>query len=687
MKPSLLVLVVCPLTAAAAPTASLAHLANGQVSAVKTDVAGNIYIAGFQGALPAAHAFVAKLSATGNAIYSTTFAGSKTDVAVAIDVDSTGAAYILGQTTSTDFPVTAGALQTTLQATSGQGFVAKVDPSGRVVYATFIGGSALIDPGTNGLVVDSAGEVLVSGQTVGGAFPTTAGAPFTSTDSNTFFVMKIDATGGKLLAAIRGIGGLIALDGQGSVYIAGAEFGANTPVPVTPGAFQSTFQLQACGGSAQLSSACSYQYVTKFTANLTQIIYSTYLAGSYGATPAGMSVDTQGNVWVAGITSSPDYPITTNAYQPSYIAGAPPPPNTCVFFCVYPLPASGYLTQLNATGTGLIYSTFFSGTETDTITFAAFTANGIYLAGTAGSTDLPGFEGFPAQCLPQVYATRMSTDATEVGAARPAPGQVMGYDAAAGVLIAWTGSDLLAFDPTAAPTPIGCILDGADLRPVTSIAPGELLTIFGRRLSDGVIGTSVAINGISSPLLYVGPQQINLQAPFEIAGAAQANIVFANTQLNLSDSRALAIVASNPVAFLDTTTSLSSLANCPLSSINYNGGPAPLAFNADGTRNSCANPAAPGSVVQIFLDGLGVTSPAQATGAITPNPGPQLNLPITFAGGLPATAVSASAPPGSISGVWQVNIRMPVNETGAVSVSPLVGGVSVRDASLTVFVH
>jgi uncharacterized protein (TIGR03437 family) len=700
MKPLLLVFVVCPLIGtAASPTALLAHLPNSQVNAVQTDVAGNIYISGFQGTLPAAHAFVDKLSPTGNVLYSTTFAGSNTDVAAAIAVDSTGAAYILGQTTSPDFPVTSGALQTTLQATNGQGFVAKVDPSGKVVYATFIGGSALIDPGTNGLALDSAGEAIISGQTIGGVFPTTAGAPFTTTDGNTFFVMKIDATGGKLLAAIRGIGGLIALDGQGSVYIVGAQFGTNSPVPVTPGAFQSTFQLQACGGSAQLSSACSYQYVTKLNASLTQIVYSTYLVGSYGATPAGMSVDTQGNVWVAGTTSSPDYPVTANAYQPSYVAGAPPPPNTCVFFCVYPPPASGYLTQLNATGTGLIYSTFFSGTETDTITFAAFAANGIYLSGTAGSTDLPGFEGFPAQCLPQAYAARLSTDATEVGAARSVPGQILGYDVAANLLLAWTDSDLVTFDPTAAPTPIGCILDGADLRPVTSIAPGELLAIFGRRLSGSVIaqtsqqfatsldGISVAINGIPSPLLYVGPQQINLQAPFEIAGAAQANIVFANTQLNLSDSRALAVVASNPVAFLDTTTSLSSLANCPLSSINYNGGPAPLAFNADGTRNSCANPAAPGSVVQIFLDGLGVTSPAQATGAITPNPGPQLNLPITFAGGLPATVVSASASPGSISGVWLVAIRMPTNQTGAVSVSPSVGGVPVRDASLTLFVH
>jgi uncharacterized protein (TIGR03437 family) len=699
LRPSLLAFAVSSLIAhAAAPGAVLAHLPNSTVTAIQTDAAGNIYIAGYQGTLPAADAFVAKLSSTGAALYSTTFAGSQTDVAVAIAIDSAGAAYISGQTTSPDFPVTPGALQTTLQTTSGQAFVAKVDPNGKAVYATFIGGSALIDPGLNGLVVDSAGEAIVSGQTIGGAFPTTPGAPFTSTNVNTFFVVKLDVTGGKLLAAIRGIGGRLALDGQGSVYIAGAQFGGE--VPITPGAFQSTFHLQACGGDGQLESACLYQYVTKLNASLTQIVYSTYLSGSFGASPAAISVDAQGNAFVAGTTNSPDYPTTSNAFEPVYIAAAPSPPQTevCLFFCIYPPPASGYLSQLNATGAGLIYSTYFSGTQTDTIAFAAFAANAIYLSGSAGSSDLPGFAGYPSQCLPQTYTTILSADASKAGATRAAPGNVLAYDAASGMLLAWTGADLAAFDPTAAPPPIACILDAADLRPVTSVAPGELLTIFGERLADGVFietsgqfpssldGAGVAINGIAGPLLYVSPQQVNFQTPFEIAGAAQANIAFASTQLNISDSRTLPIVASNPVAFLDTVTQLSSLTSC-FGSLDYvTGGALPLAFNADGTRNGCTTPAAPGSVVTLFLAGLGVTSPAQVTGAIAPGPAVPLNLTIgATAEGLAAAVVSAFAPPGLISGVWQVGVRLPANLTGALPLSISVGGVPVRDASLLVW--
>jgi uncharacterized protein (TIGR03437 family) len=501
--------------------------------------------------------------------------------------------------------------------------------------------------------VDSLGEVFVSGHTFGAGFPSVGNSAFNSTDINTTFLMKLDAAGGKILGEVRGIGGLIALDGQSNVYVAGVQGSTATFVPATPGAFQGSFQFNACGGDAQVALECPYQYVTKLDPALSTILYSTYLNGSFGATPSGIAVDAQGEAFVAGSTNSRNYPTTSNAFQPTFIANAPNPPYVCLFFCVFPPPASGYVTKLNSTGTGLIYSTYFSGTQTDTVAVAFFTASGIYLSGNAGSPDLPGFDGYPSQCLPQPYAVRLSADATEVGASRVAPGIALAYDSATGDLLVWTGTDLLAFDPTAPPPAIGCILDSAGLKPVTAVAPGQLLTIFGQQLWAGSNDSvTVSINGLTSPLLYTGTRQINVQAPFEIAGATQASIAFADTQLNLSDSQTLPIVAINPAAFLDDGVALSSLSNCRLNGAQYSGGPIPLAFNADGTRNSCTNPALPGSEVQIFLEGLGVAPFPQATGAITPSPGTPLNLPITFGGGLPATVVSAFAAPGSISGVW-----------------------------------
>jgi hypothetical protein len=121
MKPLLLVFAVSLIARAASPVTTLANLPNSIVNAATTDAAGNIYIAGSQGASGTQatyDAFVAKLSPNGKILYSTTFCGSSFDSAAAIAVDSTGAAYVLGTS-----PM--------------QGFAAKVDPNGKVVYATY----------------------------------------------------------------------------------------------------------------------------------------------------------------------------------------------------------------------------------------------------------------------------------------------------------------------------------------------------------------------------------------------------------------------------------------------------------------------------------------------------------------------------------------------------------------------
>jgi hypothetical protein len=229
-------LITCSLiwtcSAAAGPSTTLVHLPNTGIRAVKVDASGNIYVAGLQGDASAPDsndAFVAKLSPDGSkVVYSTKLGGSKSDYAVALDIDSAGAAYILGQTQSPDFPATPGALQATMLASSVQGFAAKVDAQGKLVYATLIGGSSDIYPSLGGLLVNAAGEAIVSGQTIGGNFPAAPGAPFTSTDTGTFFVLKLDTTGARVLGAIRGIGGRIASDDQGSVYVAGLQLSVPT---------------------------------------------------------------------------------------------------------------------------------------------------------------------------------------------------------------------------------------------------------------------------------------------------------------------------------------------------------------------------------------------------------------------------------------------------------------------------
>jgi uncharacterized protein (TIGR03437 family) len=700
-----LLLLAASLIARAAALTTLANFPNSQVYAVQTDAAGNIYVAGFQGNFDKADPFVAKLSPTGQTLYSTTFAGSNFGIAWAIAVDAGGNVYVFGNTNSPDFPVTPGALQTTAQG-QFQGFVSKLDPNGKIVYSTFVGGATDVTPGLASapgldcILVDSAGDVFITGaagtNNMTGVFPP---APAPVVSSSESFVLKLDPTGSKILAGISGVGGMIAMDGQGNVYVTGLQYGGGQPNPlsVTQGAFQSEPMTGPCSSLGNFA-ACGYPYVAKLNPGLNNIVYATFVSGEYGATPAAISVDAQGDVFVTGTTNSPDYPTTPNAYEPQYIASAVPKVS-CFFIinCFNVPPATGYLTEVNPTGTGLIYSSFFGGTQTDTINFAAFTPNAIYLGGNASSADLPGFAGYPQPCLPQAYDTRLSADGTEIGASRVAPGKVLAYDAVAGTLLATTGTDVVAVNPEAPRTPIACILDSADLQPVTSIAPGELLSLFGEFESGGpqtpppgqvptsLDGVTVDLNGIPSPLLYVSGEQINFQAPFEIAGTASANIGFAASQRGVSDSLTLPIVASNPVAFLNTPPD-ASLQPCIYESSASDNGSFPLAFNPDGSINACLNPAPAGSIVTLFLDGLGVTSPAQVTGAISPSPGTVLNSPVVTANG-GITVVSVTALPGSISGIWQVNLQIPANEpSGGNVVSLSAGSVPVRDVYLILWV-
>lgn len=689
MKPLLFGLLIPFLLHSAAPFTTLANFPNAIVYAVQTDATGNVYVAGMQGNFAKANPFVAKLSPTGETLYSTTFAGSNFGIAWAIAIDSSGAAYVFGNTNSPDFPVTPGALQTSMQG-AFQGFVSKLDPSGKIVYSTFIGGASDVTPGLtaapglDSILVDLAGDAILTGQagtnSTIGTFPP-APAPVVS-DSESF-VLKLDPTGSKILAGISGVGGLIAMDNQGNIYVTGLQYGdSSNPLAPSPGAFQSE-PANVCG---QLGGffTCGYPYVAKLNAGLNQVLYSTYVSGKYGGMPAAISADSKGDVFIAGTTNSPDYPTTPDAGEPQYIAAAIPTVS-CFFIihCVNLPPASGYLTEVNPTGTGLIYSTYFSGTQTDTVTFAAFTANAIYLAGQADSADLPGFAGFPQQCLPGAYATRLSADGSEIGATRSVPGGVLAYDPFAGTLIAWTGASVVSGAPDTTQTPIACILDSADLRPVLSIAPGELLSLFGEFSSGTQIpapsgtappslgGYTVDLNGIASPLLFAGPQQINFQAPFAIAGGPQAAIALANPSLNLSDSLTLPIVASNPAAFIDPLPlPPSPLATCTTEDSSSVNGLLAVALNPDGSLNTCLNPAPTGSVVTLFLQGLGAASAPV----------------VTANGGI--TVASVSPMPAAVSGVWQVNLQISANAgKGGNQVSLTAGGVAVRDANLIVWVR
>ncbi len=188
--------------------------------------------------------------------YSTYLGGTGNDAGFGIAVDTAGDAYVTGYTSSTDFPTSAGAFQTTYGGGDLDAFVTKLNPTGTaLVYSTYLGGTD--DEEGQGIAVDTAGNAYVTGYTYSTNFPTTAGA-FQTTygGSQDVFVTKLNATGTALVYSTY-LGGTddeegqgIAVDTAGNAYVTGYTYSTN--FPTTAGAFQTTF-----GGGADV-------FVTKF---------------------------------------------------------------------------------------------------------------------------------------------------------------------------------------------------------------------------------------------------------------------------------------------------------------------------------------------------------------------------------------------------------------------------------------
>ncbi len=689
----LTVLPALPATAAAyTPSNTIAQFPNVQINAAKVDLLGSIYLAGQSTSTGSGAVYIARLSPNGTILYAASIggSGSSTSAATALDIDSAGAVYIAGTTTASDFPVSAGAAQ----SPGGTAFAVKLDVKGNILYSALIGGNAITAP--NSVVVNSNGELIVSGQS-------TTGAPSAAVLS--LFLLKLSADGTQVTAGPPNVGGLVAIDAQDNIYIAGVSPLESAEPAATPGAFQGAPTVYYCGCPFFGFPCGGDQFVASVSEDLSHTRFLTYVTAQYGAVPAYIAVDAQGNLLIAGTTKAPGYPTTPNSYQPNYTAAS-----GTVETCGPPIPLeftspSGYVTLVKADGSGLIFSTFFSGSESDSVSFAALTSAGIYLAGQAGSVDLPGFNGdVPSQCVPVGFATRMTLDGSAITASRTPPGTPVAYDSTTGTLLMTSGNDLLRFNPSEA-TPIACVLDAADLGPVTAVAPGELLTMFGRFLYFESDPFAVAINPVNgsypvmfqglgivanqtpAPLLYVSEEQVNFQAPYEIAGSPQTNLTLTYADVNgnsVSDSRTLGVAASNPVAFLSQPANLI----FPMA-VN-----SPLVLNADGSVNSQTNPAAANSIVTVFLDGLGLTSPRPVTGMVNTSPPAPLNVSLAvmpFCEGAycyPAPAfVSAGSLPGSISGVTQVQLLAPPQGASQVIFSLAAGPSTVRDINLSFWVN
>jgi hypothetical protein len=420
-------------------------------------------------------AFVARLGPDGDTlVYSTFLGGKDPDTAAALAVDDDGNATVAGNTFSKDFPVTPGAFQTDRDGRQ-DAFVTRLAPGGdALLWSTLLGGEEFDFATSVALAAD--GGAVVAGGTGSNQFPTTAGAfqPQYESD-NDAFVSKL-AANGAMLEWSTFFGGnngnpiayddaaAVALDAYENVYVAGQTLSRD--LPVTPDAFDIE-----CGKNDNCQSLDAW--AAKLSADGCGLLYGTYLGDGNSEAARGLAVDARGHAHVSGYTYDEDFPVTPDAFQLAKEGGA-----------------DAFLSELDAGGTDLLYSTFLGDGNDDAGNAVALGGSlRTHLVGSAGGNDFPivgtafqsdyggstdafvaVFGGTPA-ALPALVAGLATASPAAVGAASPATLRVRnaGSAAANGVAASVTLGAGLAFG-SATPSQGTCSFTA----PVLSCALGTL---------------------------------------------------------------------------------------------------------------------------------------------------------------------------------------------------------------------
>jgi len=266
---------------------------------------------------------VAKIKSDGSeVVWATCLGGSGSEWSEgSIRTDAKGNIYYLTVTKSNDMPTTPQAYDRTYNG-RGDFYLAKLRQDGSLVYGTYVGGSQLEHVETHQLAVDKQGNAIIVAGTTSADFPTTptafqttyGGSGDRGTGQRTNYpgdavVAKISSGGTRLLASTF-VGGRYGesaegagIDEHGNVYFTGATFSPN--LPVTVNAFQ-----PRKNGKANF-------FVVQLSADLSQLLYLTYIGGSKADVGRTATVNAQGNLYVAGAATSEDWP-TRNARQPTY---------------------------------------------------------------------------------------------------------------------------------------------------------------------------------------------------------------------------------------------------------------------------------------------------------------------------------------------------------------------------------
>jgi hypothetical protein len=359
-------------------------------NSIAVDASGNAFVAGGTssttfpvmpnpGALQTTlkgttNAFVFELGSSGTLTYSTYLGGTGADVAlgIALASGSSGDVYVVGGTSSTDFPIL-GAIQGTLGTGNiRDGFVTKLNSSGTaLVFSTYLGGSSVGGDVAGAVAVDSSDNAYVTGQTYSLTFPTknafqSACGSCTGGNSNAFVTVINPLGSAYVYSTFLGgnatdAGDGIAVDSTGA-YVVGITTSSTFP---TLGGLQNSY-----GGGTDA-------FVTKLKPDGSALLYSTYLGGSGFDAGASIAVDAGNNAYITGQTNSTNFP--TGGATQSAIGGG----------------YDAFVSEINSTGTQLVFSTYLGGSANEDVggNYGAIavdsTGANIYVTGNTASTNFP----------------------------------------------------------------------------------------------------------------------------------------------------------------------------------------------------------------------------------------------------------------------------------------------------------
>lgn len=681
---------------------------SGQSVALATDGGGNHFIVSTviePSGRPQIR--VTKTDSQGNTLAAFDFGGTAgRDTPSAVAVDGQGDVFVAGTTTSGDFPTTV----TLGPTTGGAAFVVKLDGAlTGVLAAVKLGGTQGSAAGA-AVGVDGSGNVYVAGGTDALDFPVTQGAFQTSPpvhdefgSAGYGFLAKLSPDlqhlafstyfgGGQTLcqggsACIGQFGSTsvdaLAIDTAGDAVLGGGTTASD--LPSTPGAYET-------------QCICNYErsagLVAKFSQDGSKLLWSTFLntLGEHldplnsNVRVQAIALDPAGDVLVGG-SAPAGFPTTTWAVQTQYPiqpgAGAPP--------------YAGFVAKLDSMGSALLDSSYFgsAGVYSGGVQSVGEDSSGeVWLTGNSLPTALPGPAVHP---LGPEYVANMAADFGSVGTMFTAPQGGAGTAlsvAGTGTIAAIGGHGSLVLPAGPGDASIAGVLNAAGGEVSGTVAPTEVITLYGYNLgpaspqsgviSNGVLGSSlggyaVLFNGVPAPLLYASANQINCVVPAE---------AFARDIVSLQIRTPQGTLAGPPLSVSQAEVEIFQAGN------GY-----AAAVNEDGEVNSAAHPAGPGSVVTVWATGAGLYS-----GAGLPVDGAIISAGPFVTPALPVSVVAPPSPsplalysleveyagdaPGEVFGVMQVNFRLPeffAPGTSSYRIELQVGG-SLSDP-VSIYVH